>query len=164
MSSHARIEISPNGCAGDVPRGHELLRDILQGFRATQALFVAAQLRIADHLAQAPRDRHELAALTGSNADALGRIIRALCALGVFSESPDGRFSLDSSGHLLRSDVAGSYRSAVLLLAGATRWQCWSSLLETVRTGMNAPCLKMYLIAGFLKSWAFAMNWTLRCR
>ena len=138
MSPRAPLETSPMGPASDTLCGNQLLRDILQGFRATQALFVAAQLGIADHLAQGPRDRHELAALTGSDPGALGRVVRALCALGVFSEAPDGRFTLDSPGHLLRSDIAGSYRSAVLLLAGATRWHCWSSLAETVRTGINA--------------------------
>ncbi len=143
MSALPGSETSPFRGASGKPRGNELLRDILQGFRATQALFVAAQLGIADHLAKGPRDRHALAALTGTNAAALGRVIRALCALGVFSEASDGSFSLTSSGHLLRSDVAGSYRSAVLLLAGTTRWHCWSSLAETVRTGVDAAAREL---------------------
>lgn len=143
MSAHASLGASPIGSAGGAPSPNELLRDIVHGFRATQALFVAAQLRIADHLAKGPRDRHELAGLTGTNAAALGRVLRALCALGVFSEEPDGRFALDRAGHLLRSDVANSYRSAVLLLAGSTRWHCWSSLDETVRTGTDAAERKL---------------------
>jgi hypothetical protein len=138
MSPLASAESLLPSCPGGESRGNELLRDILQGFRATQALFVATQLGVADHLACGPRDRHELAALTSTSADALGRVIRSLCAFGVFCESPDGRFSLTDAGQLLRSDVAGSYRSVVLLLAGSTRWHCWGSLLETVRTGADA--------------------------
>src|SRR6266700_6411936 len=138
MTMHAGGETSSRGLAGRPPCSSEVLRDILHGFRASQALFVVAQLRVADHLAQGPRDRHALAGLTGTDPAALGRVIRALCALGLFFESLDGQFSLSESGHLLRSDVAGSYRPAVLLLAGATRWNCWSSLLETVRTGVSA--------------------------
>lgn len=138
MSTRASAEISPPDPASDKVDGSEALRDVLHGFRASQALFVAAQLGIADHLARGPRNRHALAALTGTDPVALGRVIRALCALDVFSESSDGLFSLSAPGHLLRSDVTGSYRSAVLLLAGATRWHCWSSLLETVRTGGDA--------------------------
>jgi hypothetical protein len=124
--------------ASEAPPADALLRDILHGFRATQALFVAAELGIADHLAQGARHPDELAARTQTDAAALTRIIRALCALGVFSEAEDGSFSLTHAGDLLRGDVRGSYRPVVLLLAGRTRWRCWSSLLETVRTGVNA--------------------------
>ena len=138
MSADMSIDVASLGYGSAEPRGNEVLRDILQGFRATQALFVVAQLGIADHLAKGPLGRHQLAGLTGANADALGRVIRALCALGVFAELSGGRFSLSEHGHLLRSDVPGSYRSAVLLLAGSTRWRCWGSLLETVRTGADA--------------------------
>jgi orsellinic acid C2-O-methyltransferase len=138
MSLGPDADASPRGVAVDEPCGRNLLRDIVHGFRASQALFVAAQLRVADHLAHGPADRLALAAATGTNPDALGRVMRALCALGVFSEAADGQFSLSAPGHLLRSDIAGSYRSAVLLLAGATRWHCWSSLIDTVRTGVNA--------------------------
>ncbi len=114
------------------------LRGIVDGLRASQALFVAAQLGIADHLARGPLDGPALAGLTGTDPIALHRVMRALCALGIFSESPDGHFSLNGAAQLLRSDVRGSYRPGVLLLAGTTRWRCWSSLLETVRTGVNA--------------------------
>ena len=120
------------------PRGNDVLRDIVNGFRASQALFVVAELGIADHLAHSPCDAHRLASLTGTNPDALKRIIRALCVLEVFAELPDGKFSLAGPGHLLRTDVPGSYRAAVRLLTGATRLRCWSSLLETVRTGVDA--------------------------
>lgn len=116
----------------------DVLRDILHGFRATQALFVAAQLCIADHLADGRRDGQVLAAATETDPAALGRVLRALCTLGVFTQTADGRFALAGPGHRLRSDVAGSYRPAVLLLAGAARWRCWSSLLETVQTGVAA--------------------------
>jgi hypothetical protein len=114
------------------------LRGAANGLRASQALFVAAQLRVADHLSQKPLDSSELAAVTGSDAAALGRVMRALCALGIFSESGSGHFSLNPVGQLLRSDVPGSYRAGVLFSAGPVRWRCWSQLLETVRTGANA--------------------------
>lgn len=114
------------------------LRGLANGLRVSQALFVAAQLRVADHLSERPLDRLGLATVTGANAAALGRLMRALCALGIFSESCSGHFSLRSVGHFLRSDVPGSYRAGILFHAGAVRWWCWSDLLETVRTGANA--------------------------
>jgi len=114
------------------------LRGLANGLRVSQALFVAAQLRLADHLSERPLDRLELATVTGVDAAALGRLMRALCALGVFSESSSGHFSLRPVGEFLRSEVPGSYRAGVLFHAGSVRWRCWSELLETVRTGVNA--------------------------
>jgi hypothetical protein len=89
-------------------------------------------------LSERPHDRFELATVTGANPAALGRLMRALCALGVFSESRSGHFSLASAGQFLRSEVPGSYRAGVLFHVGAVRWRCWSNLLETVRNGTNA--------------------------
>jgi hypothetical protein len=114
------------------------LRGLANGLRVSQALFVAAQLRVADHLSPRPLDRCELAVATGADAAALGRLMRALCALGIFAESPTGHFSLCPVGQFLRSEVPGSYRAGVLFHAGSVRWRCWSELLETVRTGASA--------------------------
>jgi hypothetical protein len=114
------------------------LRGLANGLRVSQALLVAAQLRIADHLAERPLDRRALATATGTDAAALGRLMRALCAVGIFSESGSGQFALRPVGQFLRSEVPGSYRAAVLFHVGRVRWRCWSQLLETVRTGAGA--------------------------
>ncbi|HLH87972.1 MAG TPA: methyltransferase [Xanthobacteraceae bacterium] len=114
------------------------LRRLANGLRVSQALFVAAQLGVADRLAERPLDRFELATLTGADAAALGRVMRTLCALGIFSQSPSGQFSLRPVGQFLRSELPGSYRAGVLFQAGAVRWLCWSQLLDTVRTGVSA--------------------------
>src|SRR5262245_27309111 len=119
-------------------RAADTLRGIAHGLRASQALLVAARLNVADHLAQGPLTATELAHVTGANAAALGRVMRALCALGVFAESRSGHFALNAAGQLLRSDVPGSFRAGVLLLARGVRLRCWSDLLETVRTGVSA--------------------------
>ena len=114
------------------------LRNLAHSLRAAQALFVAAELGVADHLSARPLDSRELATLTDTDSAALGRVMRALCALGIFEEETSGRFSLTSVGQLLRSNGPDSYHAGVLFLTGPPRWQCWSQLLETVRTGANA--------------------------
>jgi hypothetical protein len=114
------------------------LRGIVNGLRASQALLVVARLNVADHLAQGPLDAEQLARATGTSPAALSRVMRALCALGVFTESMPGQFALNPAAQLLRSDVPGSFRAGVLFLAGDVRWRCWSDLLETVRTGVSA--------------------------
>jgi hypothetical protein len=111
------------------------LRQIAFGLRASQALYVAAKLKVADHLAQGPLDAEELSKATEVDAAALGRVMRALCSLDVFAQSPTGKFSLNSTAELLRSDVPGSYRAAVIFSVGEVRWRCWADLLGTVRAG-----------------------------
>src|SRR6266446_883830 len=111
------------------------LRQIASGLRASQALYVAAKLKVADYLAQGLLDAEELSKDTKVDAAALSRVMRALCSLNVFAESPTGEFSLNSRAELLRSDVPGSYRAAVLFSVGEVRWRCWSDLLGTVRAG-----------------------------
>lgn len=139
MTAFARSAGWIEGAADRSPaRAAATLRGLANGLRVSQALFVAAQLRVADHLAERPLDRLELAAVTGADAASLGRLMRALCALGVFTESSSGHFSLRSVGQFLRSEVPGSYRAGVLFHAGSVRWRCWSELLETVRTGASA--------------------------
>jgi hypothetical protein len=98
-----------------------VLRQIAFGMRASQALYVAATLNIADHLATGPMDADALAQAAKVNSAALRRVMRALCSLGVFAESNTGEFSLTATGDLLRSDVPGSYRAAVLFSVGDVR-------------------------------------------
>jgi O-methyltransferase/methyltransferase family protein len=111
------------------------LRQISFGMRASQALYVAAKLNVADHLAHKPMRVDELATLTQSDPQALSRLLRALCALGVFTESQSGEISLNPTAELLRSDVPGSFRGAVLMSAGQVRWRCWADLLHVIQTG-----------------------------
>ncbi len=137
MTEHALSQRSQN-TKESAAEAAAMLRGLANGLRVSQALFVAAQLRVADHLSERPLTRLELASATGTDAAALGRLMRALCSLGVFSESHTGRFALRPVAQFLRSEVSGSYRAGVLLHAGPVRWRCWSDLLETVRSGTNA--------------------------
>jgi hypothetical protein len=108
------------------------------GLRASQALFVAAKLGIADLLARCAMTTDELASATHTHAPSLRRLMRALVALGVFGESESDRFSLAPAGELLRSNIPGSQRPIVLFLAGPVRWGCWSDLLSSIKSGEPA--------------------------
>lgn len=119
-------------------QGAAVLRQIAFGMRPSQALYVAATLNVADHLATRSMNADELARFTKVDPAALRRVMRGLCSLEVFAESETGEFSLTPTGELLRSDVPGSYRAAVLFSAGPVRWRCWSDLIGTVRTGGGA--------------------------
>jgi hypothetical protein len=64
----------------------------INGYRISQAIDVAASLRIVDHLRGRPKTSDDLAEATRANARALYQLLRALAAVGVFRED-DGRSS-----------------------------------------------------------------------
>nr|AHE14550.1 putative O-methyltransferase [uncultured bacterium] len=113
------------------------MRRLLLGRLVSSALSVAAQLRVADLLADGPRTAEELAVTTGTQAPALCRVLRTLAAFDVLAEDPDGRFALTPLGETLRSDVPGTAWPTALLAAGEIG-QAWDGLLDTVRTGKPA--------------------------
>ena len=94
------------------------LARLADGFLATQLLYVAAELRLADALADQPRTAAELAEKVGADPGVLRRVLRGLAAEQVLDELPDGRFALAPSGELLREGVPGSLRGPVLARGG----------------------------------------------
>lgn len=113
------------------------LRQMLTGFWVSQLIYVAARLGIADLLAAGPRTAGELARASGTHADSLHRMLRALASLGVFRELDGGRFELTAAAEPLRSDVPGSQR-AMALMMGEEHYQAWGQLLYSVQTGRTA--------------------------
>ena len=64
-----------------------VLLQMLMGPWVAQALGAVARLGVADHLTGGPKSSAELAELGGADADALGRTLRALSTVGVFSRT-----------------------------------------------------------------------------
>jgi hypothetical protein len=120
------------------PEGAGVLRQLIMGFRATQMVYVAASLGLADRLAGRPGTAAELAEQVGAHPEALHRLMRALATLGVFTEEPDGRFRLNATGELLRSDTPGSLRNVALLYGDEWLWRAYGNMLYSVRTGEPA--------------------------
>jgi hypothetical protein len=115
-----------------------LLRQMAMAMRSSRALYAAAELRLADHLAGGAMASADLAGLTSTHPNALHRLLRALAAAGVFTEGTDGRFALTEIGDRLRADHPRSMRAGVLFLAGPQRWEIWSGLMRSLRTGAPA--------------------------
>ena len=100
---------------------------------AAQAIYVAAELNIADLLADGPRTSEDLAAATSTHAPSLRRLLRALTSIGVCDELEDGSFAITPMGSLLGTGP-GSLRSWALWTGGHL-WDAWGRLLESVSTG-----------------------------
>jgi hypothetical protein len=110
------------------------LTQMITGYWTSRAIYVAAKLRIADHLRDGPRTAEELAAEAGVAAGPLYRLLRALAGVGVFTRDADGRFRLNPLAEPLREGGPESLR-ALAVMVGEEQDRCWDDLLETVRTG-----------------------------
>ena len=110
----------------------------IHGYRASQCIYVAAELRLADHLAAGERSAADLAALCGADAGALARLLRALAAIGIVAPREAGRWALAPAGEALRTEVPGSLLAEALHALAPTAWRPWGRLLESVRTGCAA--------------------------
>lgn len=110
---------------------------LIHGYWKSQAVYVAAKLRIADLLTEGPRTTKELAEETGAHDRSLYRVLRALASIGIFTEEDDGRFSMTPLAELLRSDVPGS-KWAMAVMMGEEHFHVWGDLIFTVETGLTA--------------------------
>ncbi|QQQ79871.1 methyltransferase [Saccharothrix sp. 6-C] len=115
----------------DQPRRSML--DLMTGAWRTRAVAAAAELGIADQLADGPLDTADLAARTGSRPDKLRRVLAYLAGLGVLGRDGE-RWSLTEVGTLLRDDVAGSQRDLARIYGGLF-YRSFSGLEHAVRTG-----------------------------
>lgn len=116
------------------------LMELVRAASLSQAICVAAELGLADLLANGPKHARELAQVTGSNASSLQRLLRALASLGICVQCDDGAFELCATGAFLRSDAPNSLRSWTIW-CGSYMWPAWSKLGDSVRTGKSAQQL-----------------------
>ena len=109
--------------------------DMLWGFFPAQVLRTLAGLGVPDLLDDGRRDLGELAAATGCDRDALGRLLRAARGLELVDVDGDGRWLLTADGQLLRTGTPGSLGSLAQLFCGDAPWRSWGELEWSVRTG-----------------------------
>ena len=94
------------GATGDALGGPTAtLMPLINGFMASRVVHVAAELGIADLLAQGAKSSEVLARETGTSAPSLHRLLRALASLGVIDELSPGHFALNALGAQLRTGV-----------------------------------------------------------
>lgn len=115
--------------------GHIAVMELLAAGWLTQAIHAAAELGVADALADGPRTGAELAERIGADEDGLHRLLRLLIAHGIFARRRDGRYALTPMAKALRSDSAVSLRDAALFFGSALHRDHWSHLVDAVRTG-----------------------------
>ncbi len=105
------------------------------GFFPAQVVQTLAQLGVPDALGSGSLDLDALAAGTGTNPDALARLLRAAAGLDLVTRSPDGAYALTPGGELLRTGRPGSIGNLAQLFCGDAVWRAWGELEWSVRTG-----------------------------
>ncbi len=114
-----------------------ILLDLLNGYRVSQLIFVAATLNIADMLKDGPKQYAELAEASGVDPASLVRCLNALAAAHVFTRLDDGRFELNVVSEQLRGDVPSSLK-ALVVFSGQQAYPTWGGLLDAIRSGRTA--------------------------
>lgn len=115
----------------------QLFRQLLDGYRISQLLYVVAELGIADLLKDGGKTYGELAQATNVNPQTLFRALRGLASIGVFTRVDEERFGNNELSEPLRSDVPNSLRVAARMV-GHEFYPAWGNVMHTVRTGETA--------------------------
>jgi|SRR5579871_2506929 hypothetical protein len=117
---------------------HVQVMQMAVGSWVSQLIVTAANLRIADHLANGPMSAAELAGPTKTNPRALHRFLRALSNFGILTQSADLKFALTPLGEAMKSDAPGSARSTILTMSGDWMWKALGDFQYSVETGNTA--------------------------
>jgi hypothetical protein len=111
----------------------------LEGLLMAQVALVVARLGVPDLMAAGPRPVADLAAETGADPDALGRVLAAAAAYGLVRRDDAGRYALTGTGELFRTDADGSARSLAAGFLGPPMWLVGSNIADVVMTGKVNP-------------------------
>jgi SAM-dependent methyltransferase len=111
------------------------LLGMIWGIHVSRAVCAAAELRIADLLANGPVSCADLATATGVHEPSLYRVLRLLAAVGVFEEIEPRVFGLTALGARLCRDAPASMWSWATFLEALGGVRPFGHILETVRTG-----------------------------
>jgi len=111
------------------------LMEIATAYVPNAALWVVAELNVADLLTKGPQPVAELARKTNTNEDALYRTLRLLAMVGIFAENQPRHFALTPSAELLRSDHPRSMRDMVVWIGDPFHYKIAGALMHSVKTG-----------------------------
>ena len=114
------------------------LMQLTSGCLVAPAIYVVAKLGIPDILKNGPKTAAELAVATGTNADALYRVMRATASVGVLEERSDGSFTNSPISDTLREDWPSSTKAMTLWMLEPAHWRVYGELMYSVNTGKTA--------------------------
>jgi len=118
----------------ELPPPAQLMKFIV-GKWISKPIYVAAELGIADMLAEGSKSIEELAQESRTHAPSLYRMMRALASVGIFFETEDRRFELTPMAECLKT---GAMRSTAILFNSDWSDKAWGYFLDSIKTGGTA--------------------------
>jgi hypothetical protein len=109
------------------------LRRLIAGYQTTYLVAIAAELGLADLLADAPRSLTSLAAATATRPDPLRRVLFALIQLGLLARAADGGYVLTHLGAVLRKDHPAGLAGFARYQAHPMIQQAWANLRHSLQ-------------------------------
>ena len=122
---------------------HAQLIQMFAGSWVATAIYAAAKIGIADHLAAGAKTAAEVAPALSAHAPSLHRFMRTLAGLGILTEGDGKRFALTPLGEALKTGAPGAARSTVLAFGGVGFSRPWEEIVYSLETGKP----------GFDKTW-----------
>lgn len=117
------------------------LNQLLEINILTRALYVAADINIAEHISQAALSIEDLANATGTHPASLARLMYFLELYSIFDQR-EGKYYLTTFSQTMHADHPNSIK-AFLLHDDETRWNSFGNLGYSIRTG-NASFDMLY--------------------
>src|SRR6266498_2636843 len=85
--------MSDSGHSQELPPSWQF-QQLMTSYYVPQAIYIAAQLGLADQLARNPQTAGELARATATDPAALNLLLYALSSIGIFTAAPNGIWQL----------------------------------------------------------------------
>ena len=118
------------------PSSFTNILSLLSGHAVVRAIAIVAELGVPDELANGPLTAAELAQRCKAHEPSLFRLMQALAALDVFTQTASPpRFGLTALSNWLRSDVPNSLRDFARIRGGELCWDSWRTLYQASKTG-----------------------------
>lgn len=112
------------------------LRRQIMGYIVSQTILAVTEAGVIDRLQDGPRDLLDLARETGSDSDALRRMLQLLAAEELVTIDPIDQVSLRPRGELLLEGAVGSLRHLCSLMAHEA-YLTWVDVGHSLRTGRS---------------------------
>jgi hypothetical protein len=125
------------------PTPQEMLMQVGLGYMLSQALYVAAKLRVADHLASGPKTAAELANSTGTSEDRLYRVLRALASVGIFTEVGPREFANTEVSAPLDTQKRDAVYDMLVWMADKFHFDAYGEMMYAVKSG-NTVCQRVF--------------------
>ncbi|XP_048790411.1 probable bifunctional dTTP/UTP pyrophosphatase/methyltransferase protein isoform X2 [Lagopus muta] len=124
-----------NGVSDSAAKVPSKILDLMDGFRASKALFVASKLKVFDCLKKkSPLKAADIADEVGTSVHGTERLLDACAALGLLEKTPQGYSNTDSANTYLASD--GEYSlHGYIIHSNDHLWPLFTHLESAVKEG-----------------------------